>query len=354
MCLGYYDYEEGYTPEFAGRERFTGRIVHPQHWPADLDYRGKRVAVIGSGATAMTLVPTLARDALQVTMVQRSPTYVISRPAEDRFARTLQRLLPPKLAYAVVRCRNILYHQVVFGLARAWPAAVRRYLLAGVRAQLGPGYDVATHFSPRYNPWQQRLCLVPDGDLFAAIRSGRANVVTDRIETFTETGIRFESGKELAADIIVTATGLKLLFLAGMAVTVDGRKADFSRTFGYKGMMFSGVPNLSCVFGYTNSSWTLKADLESDYLCRLLNHMQASGAHIVTPIVADPGLKPERWIDFSSGYFERALGSFPKQGSRRPWKLYQNYFKDILLFRFARLADDSLRFSKAGHAGDGR
>ena len=354
MCSGYYDYEEGFTPEFAGRERFTGRIVHPQHWPAALDYRGKRVAVIGSGATAMTLVPTLARDALQVTMVQRSPTYVISRPAEDRFAKTLQRLLPPKLAYAVVRWRNTLYHQMVFGLARAWPGAVRKYLLAGVRAQLGPGYDVATHFAPRYNPWQQRLCLVPDGDLFAAIRSGRANVVTDRIETFTETGIRFESGKELAADIIVTATGLKLLFLAGMAVTVDGRKADFSRTFGYKGMMFSGVPNLSCVFGYTNSSWTLKADLESDYLCRLLNHMQASGAHIVTPIVADPGLKPERWIDFSSGYFERALGSFPKQGSRRPWKLYQNYFKDILLFRFTRLADDSLRFAKAGHAVDGR
>jgi len=350
MCSGYYDYDTGFTPEFAGRERFAGHIVHPQHWPDDLDYRGKRVVVIGSGATAMTLVPTLARDARQVTMLQRSPTYVISRPAEDHFANTLQRLLPPMLAYSIARWRNALYHQLVFGLARTWPAAVRKYLLARVREQLDPGYDVATHFAPHYNPWQQRLCLVPDGDLFAPIRSGRANVVTDRIETFTETGIRLESGKELAADIIVTATGLKLLFLAGMAVTVDGREVDFSRTFGYKGMMFSGVPNLSCVFGYTNSSWTLKADLENDYLGRLLNHMHASGADIVTPVVADPEIKPERWIDFSSGYFERALGSFPKQGSKEPWKLYQNYFKDIVLFRFARLADDSLRFSKAGRA----
>ncbi|MGB5008795.1 MAG: NAD(P)/FAD-dependent oxidoreductase [Candidatus Dechloromonas phosphoritropha] len=325
MCSGYYDYAAGFTPEFAGRERFAGRIVHPQHWPADLDYRGKRVVVIGSGATAMTLVPTLTRDAGQVTMLQRSPTYVISRPAEDRFANTLKRLLPPMLAYGIIRWRNTFFHQLVFGLARTWPGVVRKYLLARVRDQLDPGYDTASHFTPRYKPWEQRLCLVPDGDLFAAIRSGQASVVT--------------------------ATGLKLLFLAGMAVTVDGRKVDFSRTFGYKGMMFSGVPNLSCVFGYTNSSWTLKADLESDYLCRLLNHMQASGEQIVTP-VADPGIKPERWIDFSSSYFERALGSFPKQGSKAPWKLYQNYFKDILLFRFARLADDSLRFSKACQAVD--
>ena len=351
MCSGYYDYAAGFTPEFAGRERFAGRIVHPQHWPADLDYRGKRVVVIGSGATAMTLVPTLTRDAGQVTMLQRSPTYVISRPAEDRFANTLKRLLPPMLAYGIIRWRNTFIHQLVFGLARTWPGVVRKYLLARVREQLDPGYDTASHFTPRYKPWEQRLCLVPDGDLFAAIRSGQASVVTDQIETFTETGILLKSGKELAADIVVTATGLKLLFLAGMAVTVDGRKVDFSRTFGYKGMMFSGVPNLSCVFGYTNSSCTLKADLESDYLCRLLNHMQASGEQIVTP-VADPGIKPERWIDFSSSYFERALGSFPKQGSKAPWKLYQNYFKDILLFRFARLADDSLRFSKAGQAVD--
>ncbi len=251
-------------------------------------------------------------------MLQRSPTYVISRPAEDRFANTLKRLLPPMLAYGIIRWRDTFLHQLVFGLARAWPVAVRKYLLARVGEQLDPGHDVATHFAPRYNPWQQRLCLVPDGDLFAAIRSGRANVVTDQIEPFTETGIRFKSGKELVADIIVTATGLKVLFLAGMAVTVDGRKVDFSRTFGYKGMMFSSVPNLSCVVGYTNSSWTLKADLESDDLGRLLNHMQAGGKQIVTPIVPDPEIKSERWIDFSSGYFERALGSFPKQGSKKP------------------------------------
>lgn len=353
MCSGYYDYAAGFTPEFAGRERFTGRIVHPQHWPAGLDYRGKRVVVIGSGATAMTLVPTMARDAGQVTMLQRSPTYVISRPAEDRFANALKRLLPPMAAYGIVRWRNTFLHQMIFLLARAWPGPVRKYLLARVREQLGPGYDTASHFTPRYDPWRQRLCLAPDGDLFAAIRSGRANVVTDRIETFTETGIRLESGKELAADIVVTATGLNLLFLAAMAVTVDGRKVDFSRTLGYKGMMFSGVPNLSCVFGYTNSSWTLKTDLENDYLCRLLNHMQASGQRIVTP-VADPGITPERWIDFSSGYFERALGSFPKQGSKEPWKLHQNYFRDLRLFRFARIADEALHFSQAGRAVDVR
>ena len=350
MCSGYYDYEAGYTPEFFGRERFTGRIVHPQHWPADLDYRGKRVIVIGSGATAMTLIPAMARDAAQVTMLQRSPTYVISRPAEDKFANTLKRMLPPMLAYGIIRWRNTLFHQLLFGLARTWPGLVRRCLLAKVRAQLGPDFDVAKHFAPRYNPWEQRLCLVPDDDLFVAIKSGRATVVTDHIETFTENGIRLKSGKELTADIIVTATGLKLLFLAGMAVAVDGRKVDFSKTFGYKGMMFSDVPNLACVFGYTNSSWTLKADLESEYLCRLLNHMQASGNPIATPVLADADITPERWIDFSSGYFERALASFPKQGSKRPWKLYQNYLKDILLFEFASIEDGSLRFSKKGKA----
>jgi len=346
MCSGYYDYDEGYTPEFPGRERFTGRIVHPQHWPEGLDYRGKRVVVIGSGATAMTLVPSMARDAGHVVMLQRSPTYVISRPAEDRLANRLRRWLPSRLAYGIIRWRNILLQQLLFKRARKQPARVRKWLLDRVRARLGPDYDVETHFTPRYNPWEQRLCLVPDDDLFDAINSGKASVVTDRIETFTERGIRLASGRELEADIIVTATGLKLLFLAGMAITVDGRRVDFAQTFGYKGTMFSGVPNLASAFGYTNASWTLKADLTSEYVCRLLRHMRQHGLDMATPTPSDPAMKAEQWIDFSSGYFQRALHLFPKQGTKPPWKLYQNYARDIRLFRHAPIDDGEMVFSK--------
>ncbi len=351
MCSGYYDYAGGYTPDFKGVERFGGTIVHPQLWPQDLDYAGKRVVIIGSGATAVTLVPEMARSAAHVTMLQRSPTYVISRPGEDAFANRLRRWLPPMLAYGLVRWRNAGLQLLTFNLARKYPAFVKKKLLGLVRRQLDPGYDVATHFTPRYNPWEQRLCLVPDGDLFTAIRAGGASVVTDRIDTFTERGLLLESGRELEADIIVTATGLKLKFLSGLDTTVDGRRVDFATTFGYKGMMFSGVPNLAASFGYTNASWTLKVDLTCEYVCRLLNHMRATGTAIATPRLEDPEVTPERWIDFSSGYFERALHAFPRQGSKLPWKLYQNYAKDILLFRYRPVADGTMVFAKAGASG---
>jgi cation diffusion facilitator CzcD-associated flavoprotein CzcO len=348
MCSGYYRYDAGYTPDFPGREHFRGPIVHPQHWPRDLDYRGKRVVVIGSGATAMTLVPSMAADAAHVTMLQRSPTYVISRPAEDRFANRLRGLLGERAAYWLVRWRNVLLQQYVFWRARTRPAGVRDWLLRQVRARLGPDYDVATHFTPRYNPWEQRLCLVPDDDLFRAINSGKASVVTDHIECFTAAGIRLQSGRELEADIIVTATGLELLFLAGLQTTVDGRRIDYSQTLGYKGVMFSGVPNLAAAFGYTNASWTLKADLGSEYVCRLLNHLRDTGTAIATPLPSDPQMATEDWIDFSSGYFRRALHTFPKQGTRVPWKLFQNYARDIRLFRYGPIDDGELRFTRAG------
>jgi cation diffusion facilitator CzcD-associated flavoprotein CzcO len=346
MCSGYYDYAEGYTPDFNGAARFRGSIVHPQHWPQGLDYAGKRVVVVGSGATAVTLVPELAKTAGHVIMLQRSPTYVISRPAEDRFANGLRRWLPPMLAYRIARWRNVLLQQWVFNLARSRPERVKKKLLDLVRAQLGPDYDVETHFTPRYNPWEQRLCLIPDADLFDAIRTGSASVVTDRIDTFTEQGILLESGRQLDADIIVTATGLNLQFLSDLDTTVDGRKVDFSTTLGYKGMMFSGVPNLASSFGYTNASWTLKADLSCEYVCRLLNHMTATGTAIATPELDDAEVTPEPWIDFSSGYFRRSLHKFPKQGSKLPWKLHQNYARDILLFRYGAVDDGTMVFRR--------
>ncbi len=351
MCAGYYDYAEGYTPDFKGTERFKGKIVHPQFWPQDLDYAGKRVIVIGSGATAVTLVPAMAKTASHVIMLQRSPTYVISWPAEDRFANGLRRWLPLRLAYGIARWRNVLLQQWVFKLARTRPDGVKKKLLDLVREHLGPDYDVGTHFTPTYNPWEQRLCLVPDADLFVAIRSGSTSVVTDHIETFTENGILLKSGKTLDADIIVTATGLNLKFVGGLETTVDGRAIDYSKTFGYKGMMYSGVPNLATSFGYTNASWTLKADLICEYVCRLLNHMKATGTAIATPILDDPEVMPEPWIDFSSGYFQRSLHKFPKQGSKLPWKLHQNYARDILLFRYGAVDDGTMVFSKAGAAG---
>jgi cation diffusion facilitator CzcD-associated flavoprotein CzcO len=348
MCSGYYDYAAGYTPEFAGVEDFAGVIVHPQHWPQDLDYAGKRVVVIGSGATAVTLVPAMAKTAGHVVMLQRSPTYVVSRPAEDRFASWLRRWLPPMLAYGIVRWRNVLLQLWFFNFARSRPRLVKKKLLEQVREHLGPDYDIETHFTPRYNPWDQRLCLVPDADLFDAIKSGRASVVTDHIDRFTPRGIRLRSGQELEADIIVTATGLNLQFLSDLEATVDGRRVEFPQTFGYKGMMYSGVPNLASSFGYTNASWTLKADLTCEYVCRLLNHMRATGTDICVPTLTDPDMAPEKWIDFTSGYFQRALHKFPKQGSKLPWKLHQNYAKDILLFRFGAIDDGTMVFAKAG------
>ncbi len=345
MCAGYYNYDAGYTPEFKGRELFAGRVVHPQHWPEDLDYAGQRVLVIGSGATAVTLVPELASQAAHVTMVQRSPTYVVSRPAEDAIANWLRRWLPAKLAYGIVRWKNVLLQMFVFNRARKRPERVKQFLIDRVRESLGPDYDVETHFTPRYDPWDQRLCLVPDEDLFAAIREGRASVVTDRIETFTEKGLRLESGRELEADLIVTATGLDLQLMGGLDIEVDGRPVEAAESLTYKGMMYSGIPNLSSSMGYTNASWTLKCDLTAEYLCRLLGHMRDHGYVQCTPR-RDPDVGEEPWADFSSGYIQRALDRFPRQGTRKPWRMHQNYALDLLAFRLGRVDDGTLEFRR--------
>ena len=350
MCSGYYDFNEGFTPEFPGREQFAGQFVHPQHWPQGLDYRGKRVVVIGSGATAMTLVPNMAGVAEEVVMLQRSPTYVVSRPAEDRLANRLRRYLPSMLAYQLIRWRNVLLQMFFFYLARLRPAQFKRRLIGMVRQELGADYDVATHFTPSYRPWQQRICLVPDSDLFKQIKSGKARMVTGQIERFTADGIRLQSGEELPADIIVSATGLKLLLLGGMQMSVDGQPVDLADTFGYRGMMFSGVPNFAVAFGYTNASWTLKADLSGEFVCRLLNHMQARNKRMVVPQLADPAMEQLPWLDFTSGYVKRAQERLPKQGRHLPWRLYQNYIKDLLLLRFSKLEDGVLQFSEPSAA----
>ncbi len=344
MCSGYYSYKGGYTPDFPGADKFKGRIVHPQKWTDDVDYKDKRVIVIGSGATAVTLVPALAKTATHVTMLQRSPTYVVSRPAEDELANKLRRYLPAKLAYGLTRWKNVLFGMYFFRLARKKPQQVKQYILKMVSDELGEDV-VAEHFTPRYNPWDQRLCLVPDGDLFEAIKSDRADVVTDQIETFTETGIKLASGKELEADLIVTATGLNLEVLSGLEITVDGTSVDLSKTFNYKGMMYSDVPNLASAFGYTNASWTLKCDLTCEYVCRLLNHMDKTGNRQATPRNTDPTLGAEPALDFTSGYVQRSIDKFPKQGTRAPWKLYQNYALDIVSLKFGKIEDGTMEFS---------
>jgi monooxygenase len=346
-CTGYYRYDEGFTPRFEGIERFAGQVVHPQHWPEDLDYAGKRVVVIGSGATAVTLVPAMAEHAEHVTMLQRSPSYVVSLPARDPLADLLRRRLPARLAYSIVRWKNVLLATGFFQLSRRAPNLIKRLIRKGVVRRLPDGYDVDMHFGPRYDPWDQRVCLVPDGDLFAAISSGKASVVTDRIEAFTEKGLRLASSAELEADVIVTATGLNLLMLGGMAITVDGREVDLSKTVGYKGMMFSGVPNLALAIGYTNASWTLKCDLVAEYVCRLLNHMDVQGYRQCTPRAPDPSVEVAPFIDLQSGYVQRSIESLPKQGRRAPWRLYQNYPRDILMLRRGALEDQGMEFSTA-------
>jgi monooxygenase len=345
LCGGYYNYEQGYTPDFAGTDRFKGQILHPQKWPEDLDYAGKHVVVIGSGATAVTLVPEMAKTAKHVVMLQRSPTYVVSRPAEDNVANWLRRWLPAMTAYGITRWKNVLFGMYFFRLSRRRPEDVKKAIIKMVQDQLGPDYDVATHFTPRYNPWDQRLCLVPDSDLFESIKAGTSSVVTDRIETFTENGLKLASGEELAADIIVTATGLNLQVLNGLALTVDGQTINPGETMSYKGMMYSDVPNLASSFGYTNASWTLKCDLTCEYVCRLLNHMTKTGLRQCTPRVTDPTIEKEPWLDFSSGYVRRSIANFPKQGSKKPWKLYQNYALDIMSLRLGRVDDGVMEFS---------
>jgi len=345
MCSGYYNYENGYSPEFPGAKDFAGRIVHPQKWTDDVDYAGKRVVVIGSGATAVTLVPEMAKTAAHVTMLQRSPTYVVARPAQDPVANKLRAKLPAKLAYHLIRWRNVLFGMYFFQLARRKPERVKQLILGGVKMALGPDYDIGTHFTPRYNPWDQRLCLVPDGDLFRSIREERASVVTNQIETFTPKGIRLKDGSELEADIIVTATGLNLQVLGGLEVEVDGRAVDFARTLNYKGMMYSDVPNMASAFGYTNASWTLKCDLTCEYVCRLINYMDRRGYKQCMPHNVDPTVTEIPSLNFTSGYVQRSIAKMPKQGSKRPWRLYQNYALDIVTLRFGKVDDGVMQYS---------
>jgi monooxygenase len=347
MCSGYYRYDEGYTPEFKGTERFAGRIVHPQKWPEDVEYAGKRVVVIGSGATAVTLVPAMAQSAEHVTMLQRSPSYIVSLPAEDPIAKALRRVMGAKAAYPIVRWKNVLLTTLSFQLSRRRPEMMKALIRKGIERELPHGYEIDTHFKPQYDPWDQRMCLVPNGDLFKAIRDGRASVVTDRIETFTETGLKLESGAELQADVIVTATGLNLLALGGMQIAVDGREVELPDTMSYKGMMLSGVPNLAFALGYTNASWTLKCDLTCVYVCRLLNHMDEHGYQQCAPRINDPSIAAQPMIDFSSGYVRRSIDKFPKQGSKAPWRLRQNYALDIFPMKFGTLEDGAIEFSRS-------
>jgi cation diffusion facilitator CzcD-associated flavoprotein CzcO len=337
-CSGYYAYDAGYLPEFAGLSSYRGLHIHPQHWPDGADLTGKRVVVVGSGATAVTLVPALAETAAHVTMLQRSPTYMASRPSEDGFARLLQRVLPAGVAYGVTRWKNILEQQFVFFMARKRPKQVAERIMTLAKAELPKDFDAETHLKPNYNPWDQRLCLVPDNDLFRAISSGKADIVTDTIATFTPTGLRLASGRELDADVVVTATGLKLQLFGGAEVAVDGKLIHAPDLRVYKGMMWSGVPNLSVTFGYTNASWTLKADLTSAYVCRLLKHMDRTGARIATP-TPQGAVGDAPFVDFSSGYFQRAAAILPRQGDRAPWRLHQNYFRDLMNLRYGPVED---------------
>lgn len=347
MCAGYYNYAQGHEPEFPGRERFNGPIVHPQHWPEDLDYANKRVLIIGSGATAMTLAPNMARQAAQVTLLQRSPTWVVSMPDHDIIANALKRVLPATWAYQLTRWKNVAFQQFIYRRSRTRPEQLKQKLLARIRRELGPDYDVEKHFTPVYKPWDQRLCLVPNSDLFQAIRDGSLQMVTDHIDGFTENGVQLKSGEELAADIIVTATGLELVVMGDVKFSVDGEAVDFANTWAYKALMFSGVPNLIFTFGYINASWTLRADLVAQYTCRLLNHMTAIGARQCTAQLReqDSNMVARPFIDdFSANYMQRMMHRFPRQGDREPWINAQNYKRDRQLLRQAPIADDVLIF----------
>jgi cation diffusion facilitator CzcD-associated flavoprotein CzcO len=350
MCSGYYRYSAGYTPDFVGTSTFRGRIVHPQHWTDDIDYAGKRVIVIGSGATAMTLVPALTTKAAHVTMLQRSPTYVVSMPAKDPLANALRKSLPPRISFSLTRWKNISLGAFFFQLTRRWPERAKERLINLVREALGPDYDVDTHFTPRYNVWDQRVCLIPDGDLFEALKAGSASIVTAEIDRFTPQGILLRDGQELEADLIVTATGLEMEFCGGAELIVDGRHVELKETMSYKGCMVSDVPNLAFMFGYTNASWTLKADLTARYVCRLLRHMDSTHTDLATPRCNDPRVTVDPMLEFTSGYVQRAQERLPKQGSRRPYRLYQNYWLDLLMLRFGRIQDRALELKRAAAA----
>ncbi len=344
---GYYDYEQGYRPEWPGEQDYRGHLVHPQFWPEDLDHAGKRIVVIGSGATAVTLVPALAEKAAHVTMLQRSPSWIVARPSEDGIARRLQRLLPAKAAARTIRWKNVLLGMLFFQRSRKRPDKVRALLLKWVGEQL-PDRDISRDFVPTYNPWDQRVCLVPDGDLFRAMREDRVSVVTDTIETFTATGIRLASGGQLEADIVVTATGLVVKILGGIAMTVDGAPVNPPEHVSYKGMMLNDVPNLVLSFGYTNASWTLKCDLTARYFCRLVRHMDGHGLDICVPRLPADGVERQPMLDFSSGYVQRAAASLPAQGTAPPWRVYQNYFRDFAALGLGTVTDGVMEFRKAG------
>ncbi len=346
FCSGYYDYDGGYLPEFPGFDRFKGQLIHPQHWPEDFDHAGKRVVVIGSGATAITLVPAMAREAKHVTMLQRSPSYIFTLPAKDPIADFLRRALPAKIAYSVVRAKNVFLAMATFQLSRRRPGFVKKVIRESVKRQLPDDFDVDKHFKPTYNPWDQRVCLVPDGDFFRSIRKHKASIVTDEIETFTETGIQLKSGETIEADAIVTATGLNLKFLGGAEVRIDGEVIELADRVSYNGSMLSGLPNAAYTVGYTNASWTLKADLVSKYVCRLINHMDEHDYNVCTPQPPDPSAKLEPIIDFSSGYVLRALDQLPKQGDKKPWRLHQNYPLDVLMFKRGSLTDGTMKFER--------
>ena len=346
MGTGYYNYDEGYTPEFDDLDKYEGKLIHPQKWPEDFDYTDKKMVVIGSGATAATIVPELSKKAKHVTMLQRSPTYYFPSPDEDRFANFLKKVLPQKMSYTLVRLRNVFFQQLLYRICRSYPKYVKRKLIDGVK-ELLPNHDISKHFTPRYYPWEQRMCLIPNGDLFESIRDNRASVVTDHIDKFTSKGIKLKSGQNIEADVVVTATGLNLQSFGGVQVHVDGKLVEPSETMTYKSMMFSGIPNFVNSFGYINASWTLKADLTCEYACRLINYLdQNNYSHCVPRVPVD--VKAEKdWLatEFSSGYIHRAIHLFPQQGNRSPWINTQNYFKDFFGIKFGRLNDDSIHFS---------
>jgi monooxygenase len=353
MCSGYYSYDKGFSPEFPGMKQFQGQFLHPQEWPETLNYAGKRIVVIGSGATAVTLVPALAKDAAHVTMLQRSPSYVVTRPSRDAKAMWMFRHLPKKLAAKLTKWKNVLYSITMFHLARTKPEKMKSLIVKGIKLQLHPDFDVKRHFTPRYNPWDQRICLVPDGDLFGAIRSGRVEIVTETIETFVESGVRLSSGTTLLADIIVSATGLVVKLMGGADILVDGVPAKFDDKLVYKGAMFGGVPNLAFAFGYTNNSWTLRCDLTARFVCRLLKYMDREGWSVCVPSIPDPSVVPEPLIDFSSGYVGRANGVLPKQGQKAPWRVHQNYVKDLATFTFGSISDGTMEFLRASERYQG-
>ena len=344
LCGGYYSYDKPYMPEFPNQEAFQGNLIHPQFWDESMDCTDKKVIVIGSGATAVTLVPAIAKNASHVTMLQRSPSYVVSAPAEDFWSKMLNRILPTRLTYFLIRWKNILRTSIGFYLSRKYPAKIKERLINLVREELGKDFDVDKHFMPKYNPWDQRMCLVPDGDLFMAIRDGKASVVTDMIDRFDENGIHVQSGEFLDADIIVSATGIEINALNDIDVTVDQIQVEPHKKFSYKGMMLSGVPNLAFTFGYVNASWTLRADLTCEYVCRLLNQMDKEGVSACIPDEDKNAMGEDEYIDFTSGYVQRALNKMPKQGQKSPWRNYQNYLKDIFLVRLFSLKDSTLRF----------